>query len=205
MIIQFSPIRSGSTLIYNILKFINNNKINKVHNIHKSYLNKNIIITYRNPLDSIISSIQRYGQNINNDTILIATKEWLKNGGYDLIDNYQFLKENKIMLKYENFYNNFDYIFNKLNINDNSIKTKISNELNINSVKLKINKFSSFSQYNKNTHFHGKHISIDNGKINKYKKYINKSQIKLIYDFIHFNLNDKWKFFLEQEKYKIDY
>ena len=57
-IIQFSPIRSGSTLIYNYLLELG-------YKARKSHLYKNnnknyYIITIRHPYNSIISSILRY-------------------------------------------------------------------------------------------------------------------------------------------------
>ena len=58
MNVQFSPVRTGSTLIYNYLKELNKNpqkahkyKYNKKYNKNNKY-----IITIRHPYNSIISS-----------------------------------------------------------------------------------------------------------------------------------------------------
>ena len=64
MLIQFSPIRSGSTLVFNILQFLGK-KSKKEHDKYIYRDNNKYIVTIRHPYNSIISSIMRYNKEIN--------------------------------------------------------------------------------------------------------------------------------------------
>ena len=65
-IIQFSPPRTGSTLLWNTLRVcFPEREVKKVHRLskfEKNYRSAPIVASIRNPLDSISSSIQRYGK-----------------------------------------------------------------------------------------------------------------------------------------------
>ena len=67
MNIQFSPIRSGSTLIYNYLKELNKNP----YKIHYYTYNKNnkYIITIRHPYNSIISKLNIFNEEITETSL----------------------------------------------------------------------------------------------------------------------------------------
>ena len=64
MLIQVSPIRSGSTLVFNILQFLDK-KSNKQHDKYVFKNDNKYIVTIRHPYNSIISSIMRYDKEIN--------------------------------------------------------------------------------------------------------------------------------------------
>lgn len=182
-IIQFSPIRSGSTLVYNYLLELGY-KPTKTHNY--IYNNKNqYIITIRHPYNSIISSILRYEQDINVTTIKNQINEYLRYGGEGLVTN-NFTGNNHCILFYENFLNNHDLILNKLELFFNKtfkseLKQKIKYKLEINNVKSTIikNGYTKFSSFDRKTNFHGKHISEFNGEID-YKKILNKDELNVL-------------------------
>jgi hypothetical protein len=179
-IIQFSPIRSGSTLVYNILREFS--KVRKVHNIvvNNSQL---YVITYRHPYNSIISSLLRSEKKINPSNIKSEISEYLKNGGEDLLKN-DLSKKNILLLKYEEYFSNYEVIYNKLenflNINiDKDKKNQLSEKYNINNVKNIIDKYKKFEEYDKKTHLHGKHISEYDGKTD-YKEILSESEINML-------------------------
>lgn len=182
-IIQFSPIRSGSTLVYNYLLELGYTPT-KEH-IYK-FNNKNqYIITIRHPYNSIISSLLRFEKDINVTTIENEINEYLRFGGEDLITN-NFTGNNHCILFYENFFKNHDLILNKLELFFNrtyssELKNKIKCKLEINNVKSTIikNGYKKFWNYDKKTHFHGKHISKFNGTID-YKKILNKDELDVL-------------------------
>lgn len=182
-IIQFSPIRSGSTLVYNYLLELGYEPTKKHNYI---YSNKNqYIITIRHPYNSIISSILRYEQDINVTTIKNQIDEYLRIGGEYLVTN-NFTGNNHCILFYENFLNNHDLILNELELFFNKtfkseLKQKIKYKLEINNVKSTIikNGYTKFSSYDRKTHFHGKHISEFNGEID-YKKILNKDELNVL-------------------------
>ena len=186
-------IRSGSTLIYNILKeLFPDYKINKTHNYSKNWkdnlLGIPIVCTYRDPLDIICSSIKRNDQLATREVIEEHIKE-LKQYGFDDFIKLEEKYKNKLNLKYENFYNNFNFIFEELEEFFNiqipiELRSKIESKLSIQKVKEKISKFKSFKDFDKNTHWHGKHISDNEGMTKSYKDFFNEDDInylKLIY------------------------
>lgn len=176
-IIQFSPIRSGSTLVYNILREFSN--VRKTHNI--SVKNGQLyVITYRHPYNCIISSLLRNEKKINSLNIKSEISEYLKNGGKDLLEN-DLLKKNILLLQYEEFFNNYEVIYNKLenflNINiDENKKIELSKKYHITNVKKMTNKYKTFKEYDKTTHLHGKHISEYDGQTD-YKKILSENDI----------------------------
>lgn len=182
-IVQFSPIRSGSTLVYNILKNIFvDEKIEKMHNFkyRKGFF---YVIAIRHPYNSIISSILRYGLKINEETIEKQLNQYLENGGNDIINKN--LKENNIItFMYQDFKNNFEIIYNKLeeklNINISSeLREKINKLMKIDNVIKIASKFDNFGGFDKNNHIHGNHISKYKGETD-YKQILTENQLNIL-------------------------
>ena len=92
-------------------------------------------------------------------------------------------KRNILWLKYEDFFNNFDYIFTQL---EDFFDIKISDEQRnhiISNYSLSTNKkrsknFQNFSQYDVKSQIHGNHIT-SNGQINKWNEIIPRNLHKL--------------------------
>ena len=170
-IILFSPPRSGSTLLYNILKnTINNYEICKSH-IFEYDINNLYIITIRHPYNSMISIGLCNKINIFNiNTIDNIYNNYMNYGGNCLINN-NFEHDNIIILRYETFFNNYNYIYNileqKLNIKiPQLIRNEVSDTVSIKNVKKNIEKFKNFKEYDELTHYHGNHISLYEGETN---------------------------------------
>ena len=181
MIIQFSPIRSGSTLIYNYLLKLGKNP-SKQHN-YRNVSGHRYIITIRHPYNSIISSILRKGENISDSSLIDNINEYLKNGGNCIVNN-NFDDSNHCVLIYENFLNDHDVILNSFESFFNEeysrdLREELKSSLDINIIKKEIEKYKDFSEYDKINHFHGKHISKYNGETD-YKKILNSNQIKIL-------------------------
>ena len=201
---QFSPIRTGSTLVYNYLKYLlNDYQICKQHNIDKNQMNIITIITIRHPYNSILSTIlvndikkeEYFNDNYINleklnllitDEILIKTIEhYLKYGGNDLLStNYKNLK-NKFILKYEDIVDNHYLIIEEIEkifkINFKIIdKEKILEKMKISNIKENYSdKFKEFKNYDKNTHLHGQHISEFLGNTN-FTNILSNEKIKIL-------------------------
>ena len=199
-IIQFGLIRSGSTLIYNILKeLFPDYKINKTHNYSKNWKDTfwrtPIVCTYRDPLDIICSSIKRNDQLATREVIKKHIKE-LKQYGFDDFIKLEEKYKNKLNLKYENFYNNFNYIFKeleeffKIQI-PSKIRVKIESKLSIKEVKEKIKKFETFKEYDEDTQWHGKHISDNEGMTKSYINFFNEEDINYL-KFIYKDFREKY-------------
>ncbi len=194
-IIQFGTIRSGSTLIFNMLKILFKEKnIYKSHNIE--YNNEDLfVITIRHPYNCIISSILRFNQEINIENLQKHTDIFFdrNGGGWDMMV-LDINKPNIIIVFYEDLIDNIDNTIDMLglklglNIND-----EIRNKIKINTDIEKMNKISTdlkeFVKWDINTFIHGNHISKFKGKTD-YKQILNEEQLnylksyKMLNDFI---------------------
>ena len=180
---QFSPIRTGSTLIYNILKELLPHNIQKIHTyIHNK--NDTYFCTIRHPYNSVISLILCEKKEINKKNLLRSISVYLQQGGKDIIQKNFINNENILKLKYEEFNNNIPFIieeiskFLKIEVSEEKIK-ELTNKYNKENVKKITNKYSDFSGYCKDTHFHGNHISKYNGDMN-YIKLLDDKLIKIL-------------------------
>jgi len=184
-VIQFSPPRTGSTLVWNALKLY-------VNDPHKTHLIKDVdkvskklvVSTIRNPFDMVCSSIHRYEKTFNEQSVQ-ETLQMFESYNFNILLTLTE-KKNCLILKYESFYNNYDFLFNELNYFFNkSISTReissFKNEFSVHRVLEKVSHLKKFENYNPENHFHGKHIGPNNGAPNSYDKYLNedmKNQIK---------------------------
>ena len=86
------------------------------------------------------------------------------------------------MLKYEDFVNNYENIYNKLEFffNTNisaSTRSLITNSYNIKATEKIISKMKTYKEIDKETLFHGNHMNLNKGEPNYYKKFLNNKQI----------------------------
>ena len=183
-IIQYSPPRTGSTLVYNILReLFSHCKIQKTHNYEDKFDAYPVVVTYRHPLDSIASSIQRYGRTPSDEEIRAQIREFDKTGIGDILKIRN--QSNVLMLKYEEFYNRYDYIYDLLE-KFFSIKIpaderkRLSDGYNMDAVKQMTQNFDDFRGYNKVTQLHGRHISEHKGETYYYKSYFSPAQIEYL-------------------------
>jgi len=177
--------RSGTTLVYNILKnlfpFIKVTKSGHDLSILKK-IDPNIlyVIPVRNLYNTIASITELDDRDVNEETLVpITIFNKIKNS-YSLlvdtlfgnIDNFISLTScpHVILLNYDKFVNNYDYIYQiletKLNITiDINIKQLLYNSVNRTATKKFINDLNlqSFKEYDPQTQLHGNHISKYNG------------------------------------------
>ncbi|MES9899841.1 MAG: hypothetical protein ABW148_12565 [Sedimenticola sp.] len=183
-IIQYSPPRSGSTLVYNILRDLFPGKnIKKRHSYESNDSKFPMVVTYRHPLDCIASSIQRYELIPTDEVINQQISEFEKNGIRDILE----IKDDPsvLMLRYEEFANNYDVIFNEFEIFfgikiSHKKRSTLSDRYHIKAVEKIIARMESFSEYDEITHWHGKHISAYKGSFYYYKEFFNDSQIEYL-------------------------
>jgi len=193
-LVQFSPPRSGSTLVYNIMREIYpNKKIFKVHTFRAMCNELSVVVTYRHPLDCIASSIIRYKREPNQEELDRQIKIFDEQGFKDLINIKD--KPNFLMLKYEDYVDNYDYIYDhfekffKIKIDDKK-RESITSKYNIKSVEKIISENGdSFSDCDKKTKLHGNHISKFKGASNYYEEFFSTEQIKILKDYYSDILN----------------
>ena len=184
-IIQFSPIRSGSTLIYNLLReTYPNSLIVKQHNITEELCAQlKVVVSFRNPIDSLASSFKRYKLPVTKDNIKRQIDELKKNGLDDLVSVFE--NPNILKLKYESFYDNFDVIFNEMELYfgvpiSNAHRDEMKKKYHVSNLISIINKYNSFGKYDEITYLHGNHISESKGKPNSFTSFFEEEDIYYI-------------------------
>lgn len=198
MILQFSVPKTGSTLVCEILCTLNKmgiikEKILKTHciydlnQIHKiNWKEHKIITTIRHPGDTVCSEFNTWKRGLekcpdNFNNFKKATNSITKR--MEIIEMIKERPEIILALRYELFYNNFDYIYNELEKFLNiKINKEVRNKLNELYNRDNVYKFTSqqnykgnleksqFSKTNKLKKGIPAHMSFEKGKENKYKK-----------------------------------
>ena len=104
----------------------------------------------------------------------------MKTIGLDsLVEQINLQKRKILLLRYELFWNNFDYIFDNLETHfgikiPENRRTTLKNKYNINKMKSIANKYKTFypvigKNYDHKSKIHGLHISKTNGEPNQWK------------------------------------
>lgn len=192
-IVQFSPQRSGSTLVFNILKDLFPTRyVDKKHNYTLDDKNFPTVITYRHPYDCIGSLILKDKVNITDKIVHEKILLFRKNGWNDFF--IQFKSSKNLFLRYEDFYVNIDFLLNAIEnyfsiTIDQNKRVELKKKYKISNIKQNLKKFKNFDEYDKQTHFHGNHISKYLGSSN-HKKLFSKSQLKTLD-----------KYFYDEKKY----
>jgi hypothetical protein len=184
LIKQFSPIRTGSTLIYNFIKRCDRT-VSKLHTLEG--VQSWVVSTIRHPYNSIISAILRLEKPIDSESLKYCTNEYLGQGGRDFLK----LPNKSIVLRYEDFiqypWDTFSFLNQKLNLGKTSEELEsLVQELSLDNM-LKIQaKHENFMSWDKETQIHGNHISKYRGKTN-WKEILSSSQIEYLQTFPELN------------------
>lgn len=185
-IIQFSPIRSGSTLVFNMLREIFPEKrIVKSHKISKKEeKTATLVCTYRNPVDCISSNLLFLEKTATESNILEQIHLLKENG---LIQLCRLLnREKAVFLRYEDFYHDHHVIFSQLEAFfdislNHQMKESISEKYQVKTVKEQYtSQFDNAFEFDKENHWHGNHISNFNGRPNAASEVLSNGQIDLI-------------------------
>ena len=201
-IIQFGAPRSGTTLVYNILKDIfPKNFVESRHYYREKDKRFPTVVTYRNPLDSRTSSILRDNIAHFRDNSKPTNNELKKQiYHFDCLWTVFEIRNNNnvLMLKYEDFVNNYEIIFNKIekffDINISSeVRNLVAERYSINSVEKICSKMKSYWEIDKKTFYHGNHININKGQPNFHLEFLKNHQI--------LHLKKIYKKFIEELNY----
>jgi hypothetical protein len=168
---MFGVSRSGGTFIYNIVDEIYGGTV-KPQSHHFFETNKKVIATYRDFRDSMISwwrmEVGKFDELSDSKSIskqqLVRYSVRMKGRIRELQKMKNHYDDKQILfLKYEDFFNNFEFIFSELEqfleikISDSMRKTIVS-KYNLESQKKESKKFKDFTEYDNKRHIHGHHI-----------------------------------------------
>lgn len=187
-IIQFSPPRTGSTLLWNVLRHVvPQRRVLKTHNLIAKYLKESnevkIIISVRDPVDSISSSIQRYSQVPTHDVVVDHIKRFECHGIWQVLEVKDY--SNVTILRYEDFAFDWAYLFESLEtslgcvINQDVQRFCVSN-YRLERVAKKANELGDFGNIDSKDQIHGKHISDFRGRVGHGHENLSPEQIDLI-------------------------
>lgn len=177
--------RTGSTLLWLIVRdLINTFKVIpgveikdkrsvSVHSYSSIPLNTTCLVSYRDPRNTLLSRI-RITKNLKTINTGLITKEDVlreleENSTFtkQLREIHQLCKEFKdrvLLIKYESFHNNFDYLIDLLeqrfNIKVNkSVRQELKDRYSKDSIIKIQSTHDSFNKYDRETHIHGFHVS----------------------------------------------
>ena len=180
---QFSPIRTGSTLVWNFLRRTYPGDVRKDHTLVKSKGDEWIVTTIRHPYNAIISAILRLDKPINEASLEYCTNEFLREGGLDSLRLDENL-QNVILLKYEDFVDDYSHIVKRLNEkmgegwSDKDLDGVLE-ELSIENMMKIQSQHEDFYTWDSQTHIHGNHISKYRGKTN-WEEILTEDQIEFL-------------------------
>jgi hypothetical protein len=184
MILQFSPIRTGSTLVWNFLKRTYSGGVQKEHRLIS--FDGWIVTTIRHPYNAIISAILRLDKPIDESSLQYCANEFMNEGGMDSLKlNPDSPKV--ILLKYENFVDDYSHIVKRLNEkmgegwSDKDLDEVLEGLSIENMMKIQ-NQHSDFFTWDKTTHIHGNHISKYRGKTN-WEDLLTQEQVQFLESF----------------------
>lgn len=180
-IIQFSPIRTGSTLVYNILRELFPGKtIKKTHTYDRLFSRLIIIATIRHPLDCIVSILRIKDQKPDAHAIQQAIQVFDASGMAEIVRLRD--KPNCTVLKYEDFVHETSVIFDaierafKIRIDDRTRK-ELAGKYDVDAVVRTTAELGSFGNWDPVTKLHGHHISPDRGKPGAFVSVFSQEQI----------------------------
>lgn len=166
-VVQFGPPRTGSTLVWNAMRvMLPGEVIPKRHDLNPllrcpSYPCR-IVCTVRNPLDAIASSIRRYAFAPTADVVGEQINEFIRHGMNELPALVR--RKRVLILKYEEFYRSFDFLFDQLEAffdasADAGLREKFNAEFSARRVKEKSDRLGAFENFSVEDHIHGAHVS----------------------------------------------
>lgn len=184
-VVLFGPGRTGSTLVYNVLRDLEGVDVEKRHNLTPKQIHQRLapntlfISTIRDWRDVLCSRARIYDTPITAESIQSIAKE-MNNTGLGALTGMlsnPALKGKVLVLRYEDFWNNYDALFDSLESGLGCTigpekRAELKAKHNVNAVKKIADRFDGFAQYDKVTQVHGNHISDNNGQPDAWRKVI---------------------------------
>ena len=186
-IIQFSPPRTGSTLLWNTLRVcFPKREVIKCHELssfYKKYRQAPVVASIRNPLDSISSAMLRYKQDATDEIVQDYILKYQNKRMEDILSVKEM--KNATVLRYEDFAFNFSVMFNALEDLfevklDEALKSEVREKFDIQRVKSKSDKLGEFANMDAEDQIHGRHVSKYSGASGYHEEFLSKKQIEMI-------------------------
>lgn len=186
----FSPIRSGSTLVFNWVRSFMDLKradLYKTHSVNSCHGSDLVIRVMRHPLDSILSSGFRFNHPLNETMLRANLNEYLQQGGHDSV--MPIGGAPVLTVYYKDISGPFASdtmrtIVQTLLENQIPLVEKISfphllKKYSLEAVGKYISKYRNFGEYCHRTHFHGDHIGPYSGRTD-FRKLLSPEQCSML-------------------------
>lgn len=193
-LVQFGIPRSGSTLVYNVLReAFPATYVKKTHSLDAKLLNHPIIATYRNPLDVMASLLECQALEVTYSQIRDQLISLNRQGLWDVLSLRG--KPNVLLLQYERFFDDFDFLFDSIEFFLKSpigvdVRRRLKETYSLTNVKARIGYNQDFSKYDKLTKLHGKHISRFNGQPGYHTDFFSGDQVTSLRRYLSFFLEE---------------
>lgn len=194
-IIQYGMPRTGSTLIRRILSELFDNVDSRHPPIKEINSDDLLVISYRNPLDVFVSVARINGALEIDDSTLKHFLPPLEAQYRLYFHDLSYFENDKLKLKYEKFWNNYDYVFDKLeNFFDLKIDQQkrkyITHTCGIKNTKKIQSALEDFNSIDEKTKIHGQHIATPEPF--GYKKTLTERQISFLEEQLNAPL-EEWR------------
>lgn len=183
-IVIFSAPRTGSSLTYNVCRFLFERQENLDHAHNEFHLEYNVlkthklsevemaarndvlyIITVRPPLDSILSAYRILPVQVRNE------KQWCKTQIDQQVKYFNYINEmrskgrNILLIKYEDFQNNLEFLLRSIEDHFSISIAPVDRELMLkgyskDNIHQNIRRLQNFREHLPLSGFHGKHVSL---------------------------------------------
>lgn len=142
-----------------------------------------MVVSIRNPLDAIASSIRRYDLEATPEVIDGQIREFQRNGMPELPDLIH--RPKTLILKYEEFYQKFDFLFDQLDgffgvTTTVATRDAFHRQFAASRVKQRADQLGRFDQFSTNDHIHGRHVSERLGQPGGHMDFLNAASVEKI-------------------------
>lgn len=183
-LLQYSPGRSGSTMLYQVLTHLGPT-VQKIHNY--VHTDDKVVITYRHPCD-MFCSFYRVSRDLDGDEALQRlmgqgfnpTVWWMMlrglryvRKGYKRLQKYLDSDMEMCFLRYERFKDDYEYLFDRLENFllfpiDQATRDRIAEATSFAKNKSAAASYASFKEFDATTLLHGKHLG--SGAVDQWRR-----------------------------------
>ena len=135
-------------------------------------------MTIRHPYNSIISSMLRFGQNLNDTEMFDRNiEEYLTFGGTEIMEADES-EDNIYLFRYDEFHHDMSRIWRQIGCSvPTEVQKELENKFSVQGVLNQTSKYRCFGEWDDITQLHGDHISKFKGETD-YHELLTKDQVE---------------------------
>lgn len=187
-VVQFSPVRTGSTLVWNALRCLYpDSYIPKRHTLSWPMCIVGnpcrIVCTVRDPRDVLSSLLRINRQEPSSEAAQRHLEEMMRNGMDHLLKIVD--RPRTLVLRYEEFYRDHQFLFDRLEAFLNKhcapdVRQDFVRRFSAERVRERGRELGSFERFDPVEHIHGQHVSESLGLAGGYKKNLPEDACRLV-------------------------